>query len=96
MVRVKVNRDVLQAKANRGSPQIVTPVEMDFVYPPTCDIVSVSRFAIEADTLWLELRRCACHQEGADNRGPSYQAAEVLSQDWSNIGEQRRHTSSPA
>ena len=57
MVNTKVNRDILQAKATRGSPQIVTPVEMDFVYPPFCDIVSVSQFAVQADTLWLELRR---------------------------------------
>jgi len=59
VVHTKVNRDVLQAKATRGSPHIVTPVEMDFVYPPTCDIVGVSQFAVQADTLCLELRRCA-------------------------------------
>ena len=59
VVHTKVNRDILQAKATRGSPQIVTPVEMDFVYPPFCDIASVTQFAIQADTLWLELQRCA-------------------------------------
>ena len=58
-MHTKVNRDVLQAKATRGSPQIVTPVEMDFVYPPMCNIVGVSQFAVQADMLWLELRRRA-------------------------------------
>lgn len=58
IVHTKVNRDVLQAKANRGSPHIVTPVEMDFVYPPMCDIVSVSQFAVQADSVWRQL--CGC------------------------------------
>ena len=59
IVMSKVNRDILQAKANRGSPDIATPVEIDFVFPPHCNVLSVTSFAIKADGLWVKLRRCA-------------------------------------
>ena len=57
LVTNKINRDKLQLKANRGSPQIGTAVELDFVYPPQCNILGVTSYAINADALWLQLKR---------------------------------------
>ena len=55
IVTSKHNRDLLQQRANRGSPQIATSVELDFVYPPQCNILGVTQYAIKANSMLLEL-----------------------------------------
>ena len=55
IVTSKAKRGMLQSKANRGNPHIATAAELDFFYPPQCNILDTTTSAIDADAVWLKL-----------------------------------------